>query len=448
MVDKTDEVIYIIRHSKDQNDSKLNLMERFGVTDLQAAAIVAMRLWQLSGMERIKIEEELAGILEKVRHLEEILRTPAMVYDIIRTELCAIRDKFGDERRTAIEAISGEVDIEDLIPEQQSVITLTHGGYIKRQPVEVYRTQRRGGRGISGVARKDEDFVEDMFITSTHDYVLFFTNRGKMYRMKGYEIPETGRAARGSHVVNLLPIEKEEKITAMIRVDEVENDSYLVMVTRRGTIKRTALAAYRNIRKGGIIALNLEDGDELAWVRNTTGSDELIIATRGGMAIRFAEADVRPMGRTATGVRAIRLAPEDEVIAMATCEEGGYLLTVTENGQGRRTPLTEYRTQSRGGKGVRNYDCEGRGTPVAGVRVVGDEDDVILIADDGIIIRIPCGQIAVQSRYGGGVHAMRLEEGSRVVALARAPREEGDGEEPQDEGDEPETAGEETKAEE
>ena len=438
VVDRTDEVIYIIRHSKDQNDSKVNLMERFGVSELQAAAIVAMRLGQLSGMERIKIEEELAGILEKVRHLEEILRTPAMVYDIIRTELCAIRDKFGDERRTAIEAISGEVDIEDLIPEQQSVITLTHGGYIKRQPVEVYRTQRR----------KDEDFVEDMFITSTHDYVLFFTNRGKMYRMKGYEIPETGRAARGSHVVNLLPIEKEEKITAMIRVDEVENDSYLVMVTRRGTIKRTALAAYRNIRKGGIIALNLEDGDELAWVRNTTGSDELIIATRGGMAIRFAEADVRPMGRTATGVRAIRLAPEDEVIAMATCEEGGYLLTVTENGQGRRTPLTEYRTQSRGGKGVRNYDCEGRGTPVAGVRVVGDEDDVILIADDGIIIRIPCGQIAVQSRYGGGVHAMRLEEGSRVVALARAPREEGDGEEPQDEGDEPETAGEGTKAEE
>ena len=424
VVDKTDEVIYIIRHSKDQNDSKLNLMERFGVTDLQAAAIVAMRLGQLSGMERIKIEDELAGILEKVKNLEEILRTPSMVYDIIRTELTAIRDKFGDDRRTAIETVSGEVDIEDLIPEQQSVITLTHGGYIKRQPVEVYRTQRRGGRGISGVARKDEDFVEDMFITSTHDYVLFFTNRGKMYRMKGYEIPETGRAARGSHVVNLLPIEKDEKISAMIRVDEVENDSYLVMVTRNGTIKRTALSAYRNVRKGGIIAINLEEGDELAWVRNTTGEDDLIIATRQGVAIRFAESDVRAMGRTATGVRAIRLDEGDEVIAMATCEEGGYLLTVTENGQGRRTPLGEYRTQNRGGRGVRNYDCEGKGTLVAGVRVVGEEDDVILIADDGIIIRIPCEQIAVQSRYGGGVHAMRLEEGSRVVALARAPREE------------------------
>ena len=429
VVDRTDEVISIIRHSKDQNDSKENLIERFGITELQSAAIVAMRLGQLSGMERIKIEEDLAGILEKINSLEEILRTPSMVYDIIRTELTAIKEKFGDDRRTVIETVSGEVDIEDLIPEQQSVITLTHGGYIKRQPIEVYRTQRRGGRGISGVARKDEDFVEDMFITSTHDYVLFFTNRGKMYRMKGYEIPETGRAARGSHVVNLLPIEKDEKISAMIRVDEVENDSYLVMVTRNGTIKRTALSAYRNVRKGGIIAINLEEGDELAWVRNTTGEDDLIIATRQGIAIRFAESDVRPMGRTATGVRAIRLDEGDEVIAMATCEEGGYLLTVTESGQGRRTPLEEYRTQNRGGHGVRNYDCEGRNTLVAGVRVVGEEDDVILIADDGIIIRIPCEQIAVQSRYGGGVHAMRLEEGSRVVALARAPRDEDDGEE-------------------
>ena len=443
VVDRTDEVINIIRHSEDQNDSKVNLIERFGITDLQAAAIVAMRLGQLSGMERIKIEEELAGISEKVRQLEEILSAPSMVYDIIRTELTAIKDKFGDDRRTAIETVSGEVDIEDLIPEQLSVITLTHGGYIKRQPMEVYRTQRRGGRGISGVARKDEDFVEDMFITSTHDYVLFFTNRGKMYRMKGYEIPETGRAARGSHVVNLLPIEKDEKISAMIRVDEVENDSYLVMVTRNGTIKRTELSAYRNVRKGGIIAINLEEGDELAWVRNTTGDDDLIIATRQGVAIRFAESDVRPMGRTATGVRAIRLDEGDEVIAMATCEEGGYLLTVTESGQGRRTPLEEYRTQNRGGRGVRNYDCEGRGTLVAGVRVVGEEDDVILIADDGIIIRIPCNQIAVQSRYGGGVHAMRLEEGSRVVALARAPRDE-DAEEETDETETEPTEGEET----
>ena len=424
VVDHTDEVIHIIRHSADQNDAKLNLCRRFGIDDTQSAAIVAMRLGQLSGMERIKIEEELAGILEKVRHLEEILRTPSMIYDIIRTELGAIREKFGDERRTSIEAVSGEVDIEDLIPEENSVITLTHGGYIKRLPMDTYHAQNRGGRGITGVARKDEDFVEDMFITSTHDYVLFFTNKGKMYRIKGYEIPETGRNARGTHIVNILPVEKEEKVSAMIRVSEVENDSYLVMVTRQGTIKRTLLSAYRNVRKTGINAINLAEGDELAWVRNTTGTDELIIATRRGMAIRFAEDDLRPMGRTATGVRAIRLREGDAVVGMATAEEGGYLLTVTESGQARRTPLTEYRCQSRGGKGTRNYDCEGKETLVAGVRSVGEGDDVILISDDGIVIRIPADQVAIQSRYGGGVRAMRVEEGSRVVTLARTPREE------------------------
>ena len=424
VVDHTDEVIRIIRHSADQNDAKHNLCERFGIDEIQSAAIVAMRLGQLSGMERIKIEEELAGILEKVRELEEILRTPSMVYDIIRTELGAIREKFGDERRTSIEAISGEVDIEDLIPEENSVITLTHGGYIKRLPMDTYHAQNRGGRGITGVARKDEDFVEDMFITSTHDYVLFFTNKGKMYRIKGYEIPETGRNARGTHIVNILPVEKEEKVSAMIRVSEVENDSYLVMVTRQGTIKRTLLSAYRNVRKTGINAINLAEGDELAWVRNTTGTDELIIATRRGMAIRFAEGDLRPMGRTATGVRAIRLREGDAVVGMATAEEGGYLLTVTESGQARRTPLTEYRCQSRGGKGTRNYDCEGKETLVAGVRSVGEGDDVILISDDGIVIRIPADQVAIQSRYGGGVRAMRVEEGSRVVTLARTPREE------------------------
>lgn len=428
VVDHTDEVISIIRHSKDRADAKANLVERFGVTEIQSAAIVAMQLGQLSGMERIKIEDELAEILDRVRDLEDILATPARVYEIIRTEMNAIRDKFGDDRRTEIAAVSGEMDIEDLIPEQNSVITLTHGGYIKRQAMDTYRTQRRGGRGISGLQHKDEDFVEDMFITSTHDYVLFFTSRGKMYRLKGYEIPETGRAARGNHVVNLLPIEKEERITAMIRVSDLENESYLVMVTRNGTIKRTELSAYRNIRKSGIIAINLEEGDELAWVRNTTGDDELIIATRQGMAIRFAETDIRPMGRTAMGVRAMKLEEGDEVVGMATAEEEGYLLTVTESGQARRTSLSEYRLQNRGGKGVRNYDIRQRDTLVAGVRMVSDEDDVILISEDGIIIRIPCDQIAIQSRYGGGVRAMRVEEGSRVVTLARTPREEDDGE--------------------
>ena len=461
--DNIDRIIAIIRASKNEAEAKENLMAEpfwidqiallgivdgsehfeFHLDEPQAQAIVDMRLGRLSGLEQEKINDEYKDLESRIAGFEEILSCDANILAVVKQELQEIKQKYGDERHTRIENVADEIDIEDLIEQQDCAYTLTHFGYIKRQPVEVYRTQRRGGRGISGVARKDEDFVEDMFITSTHDYVLFFTNRGKMYRMKGYEIPETGRAARGSHVVNLLPIEKDEKISAMIRVDEVENDSYLVMVTRNGTIKRTALSAYRNVRKGGIIAINLEEGDELAWVRNTTGEDDLIIATRQGVAIRFAESDVRPMGRTATGVRAIRLDEGDEVIAMATCEEGGYLLTVTENGQGRRTPLGEYRTQNRGGRGVRNYDCEGKGTLVAGVRVVGEEDDVILIADDGIIIRIPCEQIAVQSRYGGGVHAMRLEEGSRVVALARAPREEdaeeADGEEtaePQEASDE------------
>lgn len=432
VVDHTDEVIKIIRHSDDQNAAKVNLSERFHVTDIQATAIVTMRLGQLSGMERIKIEDELASILSRIEDLEDILRSPERVYTIIRTELAAIREKFGDDRRTDIAAVSGEMDIEDLIPEQNSVITLTHGGYIKRQAMDTYRTQRRGGRGISGLARKEEDFVEDMFITSTHDYVLFFTTRGKMYRIKGYEIPETGRAARGNHIVNLLPIEKDETISAMIRVSEMDNESYLVMVTKHGTIKRTELSAYRNIRKSGIIAINLDEDDELAWVRNTTGDDELIIATRQGMAIRFAETDLRPMGRGAMGVRAIRLDEGDEVVGMATAEEGGYLLTVTESGQARRTPLSDYRLQYRGGKGIRNYDIRQKETLVAGVRVVGEEDDVILIADDGVIIRIPCDQIAIQSRYGGGVRAMRVDEGSRVVTLARTPREEEDEDEADD----------------
>ena len=419
VVDKTDEVIYIIRHSKDQNDSKLNLMERFGVTDLQAAAIVAMRLGQLSGMERIKIEDELAGILEKVKNLEEILRTPSMVYDIIRTELTAIRDKFGDDRRTAIETVSGEVDIEDLIPEQQSVITLTHGGYIKRQPVEVYRTQRRGGRGISGVARKDEDFVEDMFITSTHDYVLFFTNRGKMYRMKGYEIPETGRAARGSHVVNLLPIEKDEKISAMIRVDEVENDSYLVMVTRNGTIKRTALSAYRNVRKGGIIAINLEEGDELAWVRNTTGEDDLIIATRQGVAIRFAESDVRPMGRTATGVRGIKLAENDSVVSLIIPRGEGAILTVTQNGYGKRTAAAEYPTKSRATQGVISIKVTERNGSVVGAVQVDDCDQIMMITDAGTLVRTRVSEVSIVGRNTQGVILIRTAEDENVVGLQR-----------------------------
>ena len=423
VIDHTDEVIHIIRHSDDQPAARVNLMNRFGITDIQAGAIVAMRLGQLSGMERIKIEEELGGLLQKITDLEDILAHEDRVLSIVKEEITAIRDKLADPRRTEIQAVSGEVDIEDLIPVEDCVITLTHYGYIKRQSADVYKTQHRGGRGVSGMTRRDEDFVEELFVCSSHDYVLFFTSKGKMYRLKGYEIPESSRASRGNNIVNILPVEKDEKITSMIRVGELDEDSYLVMVTKNGVIKRTQLSAYRNVRKGGIIAITLDEGDELAWVRNTTGQNQLIIATRQGMAIRFDENDVRPMGRSARGVRAISLEDGDQVVGMARVHEGGRLLTVSEGGQGRRTDLEEYRLQSRGGKGIRNYYVEKNG-PVAGVKVVEDEDDVILITDDGVIIRIPVSDITVQSRYGGGVRVMRIAEGSRVVTLARAPKEE------------------------
>ena len=429
VVDNTDEVISIIRQSKDIALAKQSLMDRFSITEVQSGAIVAMKLGQLSGMERIKIENELADILERVNEYLEILSHDDRIYGIIKDELEVIRKKFADERRTDIQAVSGEVDIEDLIPVTDCVVTLTHGGYIKRQPVDVYRSQRRGGRGISGMTQREEDFVEELFVCSTHDYVLFFTNKGKMYRIKGYEIPESSRASKGNHIVNILPIEKEEKITAMIKINEVDEESYLVMVTRQGTIKRTQVGLYKNIRKGGIIAINLNENDELAWVRNTTGKDELIVGTANGKAIRFSENDLRPMGRNATGVRAIRLDEGDEVVGMARCHENGYLMTVSEKGLARRTPLDEYRIQSRGGKGIINYKAESKDTRVAAIRVISEEDDIFLISDNGIIIRMPCDQITVQSRYGGGVRAMRIDDDSKVVALARAPKEDTDDEE-------------------
>ena len=434
--DNTDEVISIIRHSKDRADSKVNLIDRFSISDMQASAIVAMQLGQLSGMERIKIEEELAAILKKVEELTGILADSSKVYAIIKKEMQVIRDKFGDERRTEIQAVSGEMDIEDLIPVEDCVITLTSGGYVKRQTLDSYRTQRRGGRGISGLARKDEDFVDHLFVCSTHDYILFFTNRGRMYRLKGYEIAESSRAGRGSHIVNLLPIEKEEKITAAIRVGEMDEESFLVMVTSQGTIKRTELSAYKNIRKAGLIAINLDEGDELAWVLNTSGRDELIVATAQGMAIRFAETDLRPMGRNAMGVRAVRLGENDHVVGMVKAEENGLLLTVTESGLGRRSRVEDYRLQSRGGKGIRNYDTQEKGTLVAAVRAVRDGEDVILISDDGVIIRIPAEQINIQSRYAGGVRVMRIGEGGRVVSVENVPRDEeeaGTGEVPEEE---------------
>ncbi len=423
VVDNTDEVIQIIRHSEDQNDSKQNLINRFGITDEQSAAIVAMRLGQLSGMERIKIEEELAEILKKAAELEEILRDESKLKGIIKEEMASIRDKYADERRTEIQTVSGEVDIEDLIPEETCVITLTHMGYIKRQAMDNYRTQRRGGRGISGMSQRDEDFVEELFLCSTHDYILFFTDRGRVLRMKGYEIGESSRASLGSNIVNLLQLEKGEKVTSMIRTTPEDEGKYLCMVTRNGIIKRTELSAYRNVRKSGLIAINLDEDDSLAWVRLTDGSEQLIIATRGGMAIRFDEEDARPLGRTARGVKAITLDEGDTVVGMVAVHPDTTVLTVSESGQGRRTDPSTYRMQSRGGKGVKNYDTAKNG-PVAGIVAVEDRDDVIIISDDGVIIRIPVADISAQSRYGGGVRVMRVQEGSRIVSLCRAPYEE------------------------
>ena len=435
--DNTDEVISIIRHSKDRPDSKVNLIARFGITDIQATAIVAMQLGQLSGLERIRIEEELAKILERVKEYEAILGDYTRVMSIVKEELSVLRAKYADERRTEIVAVSGEVDIEDLIPVEDCVITLTHFGYLKRQPVDAYRTQRRGGRGVSGMTRREEDFVEELFICSTHDYIMFFTSKGRCFRLKGYEISEGSRTSRGTNIVNLLSMDSDEKVTALIKVtpDEYEReDRCLVMVTRKGIIKRTPLGAYKNVRRMGLIAIGLDDGDELAWVRQTDGTSELIIATKNGMAIRFDEQDARPLSRTARGVKAITLEDGDEVVGMARVrkESGATLLTVSESGLGRRTEVSQYRLQSRGGKGIRNYYVDKNG-PVAGVRMVDEDDDVLILTDCGVIIRIRCCLITVQSRYGGGVRAMRVSEESRVVTLARAPKEEPSEDEGQEE---------------
>ncbi len=434
-IDFIDEVIAIIRASKDQPAAKAALCERFGLDDIQASAIVAMRLGQLSGLERVKIEQELAEIHAKVAELEGILADVCKVRAIVKSELAVICEKYKDERRTEIQTVSGEIDIEDLIPVEDCVVTMTHYGYIKRQPMDVYKSQRRGGRGIQGMTRRDEDFVEELFIASTHDYVLFFTDRGRVYRLKCYEIPESSRAARGTNIVNLLPLDQDEKVQTMIRLAEYTEGKYLVMVTVNGIIKRTDVTEYDTARKSGVIAINLDEDDSLAWVRLTDGKSDLIVGTRGGMAIRFNETDARPLGRTARGVRAIALEPGDRVVGMARVREDGTLLTVTDKGQGRRTPFDEYRQQTRAGKGVINYRVDDDKGYIAGIRTINDDDDAILITDDGVIIRIPVSQIAVQSRYAGGVRVMRVSGETRVVSMARAQHEE-----PEDEDGEEQTA--------
>ncbi|WP_418588954.1 DNA gyrase subunit A [Hominenteromicrobium sp.] len=423
-LDFIDEVIAILRNSKSIPEGKVALMERFGLDDVQAQAIVQMRLGQLTGLERTKLEEELAALRLKIADFLDIIASEARRYGIIKDEAMEMKKRFSDERRTEIAAISGEMDVEDLIPEEDCVLTLTNFGYVKRQTLDTYRTQRRGGRGISGMSRREEDVASELFIANSHDFVLFFSDRGRVYRLKCYEIPEGSRTSRGMNITNLLPLEPEERITSMLRVTKSEEeDHFLTMVTKNAVIKRVALSAFRNVRKNGLIALDLAEDDELSWVRLTGGSDDLLVATRFGKVIRFHEADVREMGRQARGVRAIRLAEDDVVVGMSVLRENGLVLTVSETGYGRLSNPEDYRLQHRGGMGILNYHVEKYGN-VAAIKVVDLDDDIILIADDGVIIRIEAGSIRICARPSKGVRVMKVNEGSKVITMARAPHDD------------------------
>ena len=419
--DNIDEVIRIIRTSYD--NAKENLMQRFGLDDIQAQAILDMRLKALQGLDREKLQNEYQELEDRIAYYERVLGDMGLVKSILKDELTAIRDKYGDERRTEIQDVEDEIDIEDLIEEEDCCYTLSNAGYIKRLPVDTYRTQRRGGRGVSGQSLKEEDYVKNLFIASTHDYVLFFTNTGRVHRKKGYLIPEAGRTARGTNIVNILPLEQGERVTAMLLTREFTDHEYLMMVTRGGTVKRIRLDALYTARKAGIRALSLEDGDELIAVLKTNGSDNILLATRQGMAICFAETDVRPMGRDAAGVRGIRLDDGDEVVSAAVAAEGKSLLTVTENGYGKRTAVEAYlrgedrQPQTRGGKGLRNYRLTGKTGLVAGAAIVDDTNDVMLIESGGVVLRTPAASINLYGRDTQGVILMRIEEGNRVIGV-------------------------------
>ncbi len=418
--DIVDELIATIRACKGgMAEAKAAIMEQFGFDDPQADAIVKLQLGRLAGLEILKIEEELASLQAKIEDWEAILADDARVLAIVKDELLDMKKRFGDERRTEIQSVTGEVDIEDLIAEEQCVYTLTEAGYIKRQLKATYQAQKRGGRGISGMTRKEEDIVQEMFVGSTHDYVLFVTDKGRLFRIKGYTIAEGSRTSKGSNIVNLLQLAEGEKVTNMIcqSKDADTEGGFVTMVTKQGLIKRTPLEQYANIRKSGLIGIALNEGDALAWTRLTSGHDMLIVATRNGQAIRFNEEDARPMGRSGHGVRAIKLAEGDEVVGVCICRENATILTVTENGKGRRSDIDTYRITARGGKGIRNYDASK--DKVAAVKIVDDVDDVLLSSQEGIIIRLHANEIPVQSRYGSGVRVMRLGENDKVMVLAR-----------------------------
>ncbi len=416
-LDNIDEVINIIRSAYD--DAKERLMERFGLSDIQAQAILDMRLKTLSGLQREKIDEEYKQLMELIEHLRAILASEKLVFDIIKEELLEIRDKFGDDRKTKIVAQEGEIDIEDLIKEEQSVVALTHFGYIKRMPIDTYRSQRRGGKGITGIATREDDFVKEIFTASTHDMILFFTNKGKLYKLRGYEIPEAGRTARGTAIVNLLSLDPGEKVSAVIPLQNFAEGKYLLMATKNGLIKKTALKEYDTTRKTGLQGITLKDEDELIAVRLTDGQDNVVLVTRNGMCITFDEKDVRPIGRVAQGVIGIRLDKDDEVIGMESVIAGGKatLLAITENGFGKRTELDEYRVQIRGGKGVITYKITQKTGKLVGVRIATEDDDVMLITDKGTIIRINVKDISVLGRSTQGVTLMRTNDGGKVVSI-------------------------------
>lgn len=422
-IDFIDEVIAIIRSSKDLPTARTALMERFGLDEVQAQAIVQMRLGQLTNMERTKIEDEINALHAKIKDFLEILGSETRKLEIVKEELTAIRNKYADPRRTEICAVSGEVDIEDLIPQEECVLTLTQFGYVKCLAADTYKIQHRGGRGVSGMSRREEDVASEMFIINSHDYVLFFTDKGRVYRLKCYEVPEGSRQSKGINIANLLPITPDEKVTSMIRVSEFSEDKYLIMITRQGIVKRIVLNAYNTSRKGGFIALELNEGDELAWVRMTDGSNQVIVATKKGAAIRFKETDVRPTGRQSRGVKAITLKEGDCVVGMSVVREGGLVLTVSETGYGRLSNPDDYRIQSRGGKGLTNYHVEKYGD-VAAIKVVDLDDDIIIISRDGIIIRIAAESVRLCSRPSKGVTLMKVSGDDRVITIARLPHEE------------------------
>lgn len=418
--DNIDEVIKICRTSENIGEIKSRLMERFALSDVQAEAIAQMRMYQLSNMERKKIEDELAELHAKIKELTEILGDNEKVLAIISDELEEIKKKYGDERRTDIENISGEVDVEDLIPVEDCVVTLTDIGYIKRQPVSEYKIQKRGGKGVSAIKQRDEDFVQEMFIASSHDDVLFISNKGIMYKLRCFEIAEGSKQSRGVNVINMLPLAEDEKIAAMIKTSDYDEGKFIIMVTKNGKIKRTPLSSYKNVRKNGLRAVGLDEGDEIAGVRLTDGNAQVIVATRNGFAIRIEETQMRPMSRTAHGVKAIKLREGDYVVSMARVREGASVLTVTDKGLGRRVKLEDYRIQHRGGYGMLNYKTSEEKGYVCGIKIVDEDDDIIMIATDGVIIRIRACDIRIMGRYATGVKLMRVTGEDRVVSFTRA----------------------------